>query len=235
MRSVLLLAIAFVRHNVWLLIMLMLWPWLFSGVLSLESENQISDYAANLQQEAFYGIVIIGFMATAALNNEQKSRRIIAALSKAVSRGIYLASFLLGVFLIGLCFALSVGVATWIATLRIQASLIHLPAFLLAVLISALWIASLSLMFSTFLPPLLTTIFTGVGLALTLLGLHAASRSWKLLLPTSSIFPALATNPLSPWWRIDWLSLISASIEIVFFLAIGAWAFQYRDLSRAVE
>jgi ABC-type transport system involved in multi-copper enzyme maturation permease subunit len=235
MRSVLLLAIAFVRHNVWLLIMLMLWPWLFSGVLSFGSENQISDYAANLQQEAFYGIVIIGFMATAALNNEQKSRRIIAVLSKAVSRGKYLASFLLGVFLVGLGFALSVGVATWIATLRIQAPLAHLPAFLLAVLISALWIASLSLMFSTFLPPLLTTIFTGVGLAMTWIGLHAASRSWKLLIPTSSIFPALAANPLSPWWRIDWLSLVSASIEIVFFLAIGAWAFQYRDLTRAVE
>ena len=47
MRSVLLLAIAFVRHNVWLLIMLMLWPWLFSGVLSFESENQISEAIVN--------------------------------------------------------------------------------------------------------------------------------------------------------------------------------------------
>src|SRR5690242_673946 len=99
MRSVVLLAIAFVRHNLWLLIMLSLWPWLFSGVLSFDGENQMKDYAASLQQESFYGILIIGFMATAALNNEQKSRRIIAVLSKGVSRRHYLGSFLLGVFL----------------------------------------------------------------------------------------------------------------------------------------
>ena len=235
MKSVLLLALAFVRHNIWLLIMLLLWPWLFSGVLSFAGENQVSDYAANLQQEAFYGIVIIGFMATAALNNEQKSRRIIAVLSKAVSRGQYLGSFLVGVSLVGLCFALSIGLATWTATLRIQAPVIHLPAFLLAVLISALWIASLSLMFSTFLPPLLTTIFTGAGVGLTLFGFHSASRTWNVLVPASSIFAALATNPLSPWWRIDWFSLAGATVEIFVFLAIGAWAFQYRDLTRALE
>ena len=235
MTSVLLLAIAFVRHNLWILIMLLLWPWLFSGALSFQGETQISDYAANLQQESFYGILIIGFMATAALNNEQKSRRIIAVLSKAVSRGEYLASFLLGVFLVALGFTLSVAIATWIATLRIHPSLVHLPVFLLAVLISALWIASLSLMFSTFLPPLLTTICTGLGVALTLLGLHSLNPAWALLAPTSSIFLALAADPLSSSWRLGWLPLTTAMIEILVFLAIGAWSFQYRDLTRALE
>ena len=235
MRSVLLLALAFVRHNLWLLIMLMLWPWLFSGVLSIQAENQINDYAANLQQEAFYGIVIIGFMATAALNNEQKSRRVIAVLSKAISRGQYLGSFLLGVFLVGLCFTFSVATATWIATLHIHANLIHLPAFLLAVLASVLWIASLSLMFSTFLPPMLTTIFTGVCVTVTLLGLHWHNPAWPLLAPTSSMFVALAANPLSESWRVDWTPLVSAGVEVFIFLAIGAWAFQYRDLTRAIE
>src|SRR5207248_4640242 len=66
--------------------------------------------------------------------------------------------------------------------------------FLLAVLISALWIASLSLMFSTFLPPLLTTICTGLGVALTLLGLHSLNPAWALLAPTSSIFLALRSE-----------------------------------------
>ena len=235
MRSVVLLAIAFVRHNLWLLIMLSLWPWLFSGVLSFDGENQVKDYVASLQQESLYGILIIGFMATAALNNEQKSRRIIAVLSKAVSRGQYLGSFLLGVFLVGVCFTLSTGIATWVATLRIHPNLIHLPEFLLAVLISALWIASLSLMFSTFLPPLLTTIFTGLGVAITVTGLHSPSPGWTVFAPTSSIFHALAADPLSPWWRLSWLPLAGAIIEIVVFLAIGAWAFRYRDLTRALE
>jgi ABC-type transport system involved in multi-copper enzyme maturation permease subunit len=235
MKSVVLLAMAFVRHNLWLLIMLMLWPWLFSGVLSFEGENQINDYAANLQQESFYGILIIGFMATAALNNEQKSRRIIAVLSKAVSRGEYLGSFLLGVLVVGLGFTFSVAIATWIATLRIHPTLVHLPVFLFAVLIAALWIASLSLMFSTFLPPLPTTIFTGLGVGITLLGLHSSNSGWALLAPTSSIFHALAADPLSPWWRLGWLPLAGATVEISVFLAIGAWAFQYRDLTRALE
>ena len=235
MRSIVLLALAFVRHNLWLLIMLMLWPWLFSGALSFQAENQINDYAANLQQEAFYGIVIIGFMATAALNNEQKSRRVIAVLSKAISRRQYLGSFLLGVFLVGLCFTFSVATATWIATLHIHVNLVHLPAFLLAVLASALWIASLSLMFSTFLPPILATIFTGVCVAVTFLGLHWHNPVWPLLAPPSSMFASLAANPLSESWRADWAPLISAAVEVFIFLAIGAWAFQYRDLTRAIE
>jgi len=235
MRSIVLLALAFVRHNLWLLIMLMLWPWLFSGALSFQAENQINDYAANLQQEAFYGIVIIGFMATAALNNEQKSRRVIAVLSKAISRRQYLGSFLLGVFLVGLCFTFSVTTATWIATLHIHVNLVHLPAFLLAVLASALWIASLSLMFSTFLPPILATIFTGVCVAVTFLGLHWHNPVWPLLAPPSSMFASLAANPLSESWRADWAPLISAAVEVFIFLAIGAWAFQYRDLTRAIE
>lgn len=235
MKGVLLLAMAFVRHNLWLLIMLLIWPWLFSGVLSVAGENQASDYAANLQQEAFYGIVIIGFMAAAALNNEQKSRRVIAVLSKAVSRRKYLASFLAGVFIVGVSFTLSVAAATWFATLHIHASLVHVPAFLIAVLISVLWIASLSLMFSTFLPPLLTTISTAVSVGITLLALHSASAGWRLLAPTSSILSALAANPLNPSWSVSWSSLASAAIEILVFLAIGAWAFQYRDLTRAIE
>lgn len=235
MKGVLLLAMAFVRHNLWLLIMLLIWPWLFGGVLSVAGENQTSDYAANLQQEAFYGIVIIGFMAAAALNSEQKSRRVIAVLSKAVSRREYLASFLVGVFIVGLSFTFSVAVATWFATLHIHAPLVHLPAFLTTVLISVLWIASVSLMFSTFLPPLLTTILTAVTVGITLLGLRSATPGWRLLTPTSSMFSALAANPLDPSWSVSWLSLVSAVIEILIFLAIAAWTFQYRDLTRAIE
>jgi ABC-type transport system involved in multi-copper enzyme maturation permease subunit len=235
MKGVLLLATAFVRHNLWLLIMLLIWPWLFSGMLSVAGENRTSDYAANLQQEAFYGILIIGFMAAAALNNEQKSRRVIAVLSKAVSRREYLGSFLVGVFIVGLSFTFSVAAATWFATLHIHAPLANLPAFLIAVLISILWIGSLSLMFSTFLPPLLTTIFTGVTVGITLLALRSASAGWRLLAPTSSILSALAANPLNPSWSVSWSSLVSAAIQILVFLAIGAWAFQYRDLTRAIE
>lgn len=235
MKSVLLVAIAYLRHNRWLLLMLLLWPWLFSIVLSFGGENQIGDYSATLQQESFYGIVIIGFMATAALNNEQKSRRVIAVLSKAVSRGQYLASFLFGVFLVGLGFVLNLGVATQIATRHMHVDVSHLAIFLAAVLIIAVWVASLSLMLSTFLPPLPTTIFTGIGLGLPLLALRSAGQSWTVLTPTLPIFVALAGNPLSASWKLGWLPLAGAAVEIVIFLAIGAWAFQYRDLTRALE
>lgn len=235
MKGVLLLAMAFVRHNLWVVIMLLLWPWLFGGALLVAGQTPISDYVDTLRQESFYGLIIIGFMATAALNNEQKSRRVIAVLSKAVSRGEYLTSFLVGVFLVGICFTLSTALATWWATFRVPISLLHLPVFMISVLTSALWIAALSLMFSTFLPPFLTTICTALGVGSTLFGLHSSNPAWTILAPIATIFAALASNPFSAAWSMSWLPLASATIQIFIFLAIGARAFQYRDLTRAIE
>jgi putative exporter of polyketide antibiotics len=235
MRTVFLLALAFLRHNRWFAVVLCLWPWIFVALMLAGGDNDTGDYAGILQQEAFYGIAIAGFMATAALHNELRSRRVIAVLSKAVSRKQYLAGFLAGFLLIVLLFVVNIGGAALVAASRMQAPVGSLFLFLLSMLIIAGWLGALGLMFSTFLQPIVATIFMMLGAAAPLAAARFVHQRWTVLLPSLPIFSSLATNPLVAGWSVDPLALLTAVAETAIFILIGAWAFRYRDLTRAIE
>ena len=76
--------------NRWLWLLLVLWPWGMAGLLLLSGPHPaIDDVEVALQQEAIYGLALVAFTGGALLGNEQRSRRIILVLSRAVSRRQY--------------------------------------------------------------------------------------------------------------------------------------------------
>jgi putative exporter of polyketide antibiotics len=237
MRTVFLLSLAFLRHNRWFAVVLCLWPWIFAALILAGGENDAEDYAGILQQEAFYGIAIAGFMATAALHNELRSRRVVAVLSKAVSRKQYLAGFLAGFLLIVLLFVVNIGGAALVAASRMHAPVGRgsLLLFLLSMLIIAGWLGALGLMFSTFLHPIVATIFMLIGAAAPLAATKFADNRWTVLLPSLPIFSSLAKSPFAAGWNVNPVALLAAVAEAAVFILIGAWAFRYRDLTRAIE
>lgn len=235
MRTVSLLALAFLRHNRWFAVVLCLWPWIFAALILAGGENSAGDYASILQQEAFYGIAIAGFMATAALHNELRSRRVVAVLSKAVSRKQYLAGFLAGFLLVVLLFVVNIGGAAIVAASRMHAHVNDLFLFLLTMLIMAGWLGALGLMFSTFLQPIVATIFMMLGAAAPLAAARFVHQRWTVLLPSLPIFSSLGKDPFAAGWSVDPLALLAAAGEAAVFILIGAWAFRYRDLTRAIE
>lgn len=86
--------------NRWLWLLLVLWPWgmaviLFVGGLHPAPE----DVEAAMQQESIYGLALVAFAGGALLGNEQRSRRIVLVLSRAVSRRQYLGALWLAAFL----------------------------------------------------------------------------------------------------------------------------------------
>jgi hypothetical protein len=77
--------------NRWLWLLLVLWPWVMAVILRLGGGvlGQ-QDVLALLQQECLYGLALVAFTGGALLGNEQRSRRIVVVLARAVGRGEYL-------------------------------------------------------------------------------------------------------------------------------------------------
>jgi hypothetical protein len=78
--------------NRWLWLLLVLWPWVMAAILRLGSEGVLAqqDVLTLLQQECLYGLALVAFTGGALLGNEQRSRRIVVVLARAVGRGEYL-------------------------------------------------------------------------------------------------------------------------------------------------
>jgi hypothetical protein len=84
--------------NRWLWLLLVLWPWVMAAILRLGSGGVPTqhdflaqqDVLALLQQECLYGLALVAFTGGALLGNEQRSRRIVVVLARAVGRGEYL-------------------------------------------------------------------------------------------------------------------------------------------------
>ena len=86
--------------NRWLWLLLVLWPWGMAAMLLIGGIHPApEDIAAALGQQSIYGLALVAFAGGALLGNEQRSRRIVLVLSRAVSRRQYLAALWLAAFL----------------------------------------------------------------------------------------------------------------------------------------
>src|SRR5437899_10143166 len=87
----LLIAYRLMWQNRWLFLLLMLWPYAMAAILLLPGDKpDVGDVLSILHQECFYGLALVAVTASTQLGNEQRSRRIVQALARAVSRTEYL-------------------------------------------------------------------------------------------------------------------------------------------------
>jgi hypothetical protein len=215
------------RLNRWLLLLLLLWPYAMAALTLIGEPNPAPDAVlALLKEECFYGIALVAFTGAYLLGNEQRSRRIITVLSRALHRWQYLLALLLAawiplvLYLVG--FTLS---GSWMLH---QA---HIPvqlAFDLALLqlVVGLWTGTLSIFYSIFLPSILASLASGGTIAtLAFLSISAPGR---LLAATTNATGATA-NLLSP---SDLASTLALS-AVVF--AMACVMFARRDLNLSGE
>src|SRR5690349_16134118 len=86
--------------NRWLWLLLVLWPWGMAAMLLAGGLHPApEDVEAALEQQSIYGLALVAFTGGALLGNEQRSRRIVLVLSRAVSRREYLGALWLASFL----------------------------------------------------------------------------------------------------------------------------------------
>jgi hypothetical protein len=135
--------------NRWLWLLLVLWPWGMAAIFLIGGLHPSSeDIAVVFTQQSIYGLVLVGFSGGALLGNEQRSRRIVLVLSRAVSRRQYFGALWLAAFLPLLLYA---------ADLALTGPLLATPAPVLrqtlgALLLLSLTMASLTVLASLVLP-----------------------------------------------------------------------------------
>jgi hypothetical protein len=152
--------------NRWLWLLLLLWPWCVAAILLVGGLHPApEDVEAALEQQSIYGLALVAFTGGALLGNEQRSRRIVLVLSRAVSRRQYLAALWLAAFL-----PLVLYVTDLALTGRVlNASALVLGQTLGALLLLSLTMASLAVLASLTLPGVIAGLVSLISLSLPLL------------------------------------------------------------------
>jgi len=152
--------------NRWLWLILVLCPWGMTALLLIGDLHPApEDIAAIFQQQGIYGLALVAFAGSALLGNEQRSRRIVLVLSRAVSRRQYLAALWLAAFLPLVLYALDLA----ITGLVLSAPANVLGQTLGALLLLSLMMASLAVLASLALPGVVAGILSLAVLSMPLL------------------------------------------------------------------
>jgi len=236
LRPVLLIAGNFVREQRWPLFFLLLWVlgWAVFGAFA-DRRTGPDDSLMIFRQLAVYSVTFGVFFGSSAVQADQRSRRILAVLSKGVSRGQYIFGLLLGIGAVLGVFCLCMGfTATWQLG-RYGFNVLGLWCGILGLWTACVLTASLTLSLSTFMPPLLAAIGAGTIAGVpALLALRGDTFS-KYVIPVHGL--------LDPFIRADFTQTLHGCSRIVLLgwgetallCLLGAWIFSRRDLSLAVE
>ena len=231
MKPVWLLAVNFVRQQKVILLVFLAWLLgfgiLFGIVLSDGQNNE--DLLTLFRQEAAYSVVITVFVSGAAIHGERKSRRIIAVLSKGIYRAEYLAGIMVGNILLTGIYLLTVGLIHQALAMRFGIEANIWPALAAAMLASML-ASSLTLLLSTFLNPIVATMFT-----MATLGAPLALHSWMRLIPVAYVLAQIMDYDYARGWHGGWQFAWVAGIEIAIFFTMASAIFSRRDVTLAVE
>jgi ABC-type transport system involved in multi-copper enzyme maturation permease subunit len=154
------------RLNRWLLLLLLLWPYAMAALMLLGTGRPAADELLSLlKDECFYGIALVAFTGAYLLGNEQRSRRIITVLARAIHRWQYLLALLLAawiplaLYLVGFV----VSGSYMLHESRVPIQIVFDMALLQ--LVVGLWTGALSIFFSVFLPSILASIASGGTMA----------------------------------------------------------------------
>jgi hypothetical protein len=179
--------------NRWLWMLLVLWPWGMAAILLVGGPHPApEDVAAALEQQSIYGLALVAFAGGALLGNEQRSRRIVLVLSRAVSRRQYLGALWLAAFL---------PLVLYVLDLALTGPVLGVPALVLwqtlgALLVLSLTTASLAVLASLVLPGVIAGALSLAAVSLPLL----LPAGWQLA--QGRLLQILLSGPITEHTRL---------------------------------
>jgi hypothetical protein len=187
------------------------------------------------RQLAVYSVTFGVFFGSSAIQADQRSRRVLAVLSKGISRRQYIFGLLAGIAMVLGVFCLCMGfTASWLLG-RFGFSLGPLWFGMLALWTACLLTASLTLSLSTFMPPLFAAIGAGTIAGIpALLSLRGDLFS-RYVIPVYGLLQPLIQADFSRSWHSSPGMVVLGWLETLVFWLVAAWIFSRRDLSVAVE
>lgn len=238
MKPVFLIAVNFVREQRWPILVLLLWVLLlaFLGLMT-DVRRDREDLLFIFKQVALYVVAFSVFFGGSAIYSERRSRRILAVLSKSVSRQQYLSGLVLGVTIASgiYCFALGM-TGSW--TLGGAGFPVSQVWFLMLCLVAACMLAgTVALMFSTFLNPFFAAGATAavLGLPAVLSHTYALAVQWGYVVPVYALTVTVMKSSFSSPGNAFWLPIGLAVAETVGFWLLAARIFSRVDIAVAVE
>lgn len=235
MRPVWLIAGNFLREQRWPIVILLGWVALLSAAAGFsELRRSPEDLFMLFEQVAIYIVVFSLFFGASAIRNDLRTRRILAVLSKGISRRQYIAGLLLGIVIAIVIYCLALGASGfWVLPpVGVPASRF---ALLLAGLAGAsLLTASLALFFSIFLHPLLATGATVVAVGAPMAIAAVWNGYWAAVIPVYAILEGFLGLSAGSAAVAVWLAVLAFAEAALLWLA-SAWLFSWKDVAVAVE
>jgi len=239
MRPVFLIALNFLREQRWPVIVLIVWVVASSLAVGFGTgQTAPEDVVFFLKTQAVYGIAFIAFLSASAIYNERKSRRILAVLSKGISRSSYIFGLLLGVLIAGGAYCAAMGGMGTLMFRDIGVSQQPDVWLLILVLMACFVVTStVAIFFSTFLSPLFSTVATALALGTPALAAHIAGGIWSRVLPVYYLMDTIlsfSVNGIDGWGTVL-ISVFWALADSAALWLIASWVFSYRDIAVPVE
>ena len=235
MRAILLIASNLIREQRWAVLAMAVWPFVIVALVRYDRDPG-EDFLFALSQLYGYALFLAFFLAASAIHNERKTRRILSVLSKAVERGDYLAGLLLGVLGCVVLYCCAIAIAgVWLL------SAMDIPAvgFLFGLgllMVAGLLVASVVLLFTTFMPPL----FAVAGATLFMAAPVLIEKVWQVgianWMPAFSLLVAAVKGTQDIAIAVDaWPLAALAFGEAVVLWWIASVIFSRRDIAVALE
>ena len=236
MRTVLLVAMNFAREQRWPILVLMLWVLVMTILgLAVDVRSSREDLLVVFKELAIYGMAFAIFFGGSAIHNERKSRRILSVLSKGVGRRQYLSGLLSGIVLALLLYCFCMGLTgSWVLGLGgFSRSLLWF--LMLVILIACLLAAAVSVLFSTFLPPLFATLATGLVLGVPALVSMQFGGQWDYIVSVYPLVNTFLKATFDRQWHAEWGTPLLAIAETILFWLLASAIFAVRDIAVAVD
>jgi len=223
MRPVLLMAGNFFREQRILLSLMLAYVILGGGTLALlPHAPELEDVIFLIKQHAAYAVLLGVALASTAIHNERKSKRILAVLSKGITRGQYLAGMLLGSVSVLLAYLFWLGIIATALLERVGVAAAQGWTVLGIAATATLLAAAITIFYSTFAHP-------WVALPLTLITIAVP------IFPVAVLLKELAAWNPSAGMSLNEALVGMALVETLLFWGLAAWSFRNRDIAVAVE
>jgi ABC-type transport system involved in multi-copper enzyme maturation permease subunit len=234
MRPVLLIALNFLRESRWAILLLLLWAMISGAAAGYSISESQDDALFFLKQQAVYGVVFTAFLASSAIYNQRRSRRILSVLSKAISRAEYLAGLEVGFLSAAAVYSAAVAIlGAWVFA-RAGFSVSHfIPVAIMLFAASAL-AGSVALLFSTFLSPLFAIALTAIVVGINGVFVQMSSGVLAQVMPAYVLMQSMLGFSLDNWTPA-WTAAGWALLESAAVWALASLVFFYRDLAVAIE
>jgi hypothetical protein len=234
MKAIWLIATNFVREQRFVLYILVGWLGAYSLIFEIWPEADPREHVIFFRQFAAYAVALTVLTISQGFRNDRKIRRMIAVLSKGITRAQFLAGYVLGSAMFSAIFLLAVG----LVQLGFSARAGFTPT--VAGTLFAVWIASVfasivALIFATFLPPLLVGILSLLILAGPAVLAIAIPGKWAILQPVGYVGRHLLGFDYAIGWTGGWTFAIVAAVEGLLGWFIATAIFDRQDVTAAVE